>query len=101
MGLRLEWLPVAVIPGVLRDVSVVDEDGLRVPVQSLTLQPIATFENQDAFAGGRQGASQGAATGSAPDNDDVVIRWHRCAPVYSPGLLCMRPPSAKTVVAVT
>ena len=69
-------LALVVVPGVGRDISVVDKNGLSVPVQSFTLQPVAAFENQDAFSGRSQLASQGAPSGAAADDDDVVIAWH-------------------------
>jgi hypothetical protein len=37
MDLRLEWFPVAAVPGIRRNVSVVNKDGLGIPVHSLTL----------------------------------------------------------------
>src|SRR5215467_382933 len=91
VNLGLERLSIAVVPGIGRDISVVHEDGFGVPVQSLTLQPVTTFENQDSLSGRSQLASQGPPAGSAPDNDDVVIVWHRGIP-YNPGLgrLCSR-----------
>ena len=54
VDLRLECPPVGVVPGVRRDVAVVDEDGLRVPVQRFPFQPVAALENQDALPGRRQ-----------------------------------------------
>src|SRR5215813_7713779 len=83
VNLRLEWFPIGVVPGIRGDVSIVDEDSLRIPVQSLTFQPVAAFENQDALAGGCEVASQGTSAGSTPDDDDVVIAWHGCAPLQA------------------
>src|SRR5215471_14222291 len=80
VDLWLEWFPVAVVPGVRRNISVVDKDGLGIPIQGLAPQPVTAFENQDALAGGRQGASQRTAAGAAPDNDHIVIVWHRNFP---------------------
>src|SRR5215471_13166987 len=52
MDLRLEWFPIGVVPGFRRDISVINKYGLGVPVQGLPLQPVAAFENEDAFSGG-------------------------------------------------
>jgi len=43
---------------------------------SLTLQPIAAFENQDAFAGGCQGVSQGTRPAPLPIMMNIVTAWH-------------------------
>ena len=99
VNLRLEWLAVGVVPDIRRDVAVVDEDGLRVPVQRFTFQPVAALENQDALPGRREMARQRAASRAAADDDDVVVLRHETPP-SQPGLLCIRPPSANTVVAV-
>ena len=45
MDLWLEWFPVAVVPGIGRNISVVDKDGLCIPVQGLAPQPVTAFEN--------------------------------------------------------
>ena len=47
MDLWLEWLPVAPVPGVRRDVSVVNEDGLREVRKrvSMVFQGAALFDS--------------------------------------------------------
>ena len=52
VDLRLERLAVLVVPGVRRDVAVVDEDVLREPVLRLARQPVAALEQEDALARG-------------------------------------------------
>jgi hypothetical protein len=49
VDLRLERLALVVIPGVLRDVPVVDENVGGVPVRGLAGQPVAALEQQDAL----------------------------------------------------
>src|SRR5262245_47900000 len=83
VNLRLEWLAVGVVPHIRRDVAVVDEDGLRVPVQSFTLQPVAALENQNSLSGRREMARQRAASRAAADDDDVVVLRHETPPSQS------------------
>ena len=74
--LRLERLAVAVVPGVRRDVAVVDEHLVREPVLRLARQPAAALEQQDPLARGRQATHQRAAARAAPDHDHVVGGAH-------------------------
>ena len=80
MDLRLERLPLRVVPGVLRDVAVVDEDVLREPVRRLARQPVAALQQQDPLARRCQVAGQGAAARARADDDDVVGVHLRAAP---------------------
>ena len=73
VDLRLERLPVRVVPGVRRDVAVVDEDVLREPVLRLAREPVAALEQQDALARGREVPGERAAAGAGADDDDVVL----------------------------
>ena len=50
VDLGLEGLAVLVVPGVFRDVTVVDEDGRSIPVLDLPGQPVAALEDQYPFA---------------------------------------------------
>ena len=50
VDLGLEGLALAVEPGVLGDVAVVDEDRLGVPVLGLPWQPVAALQEQDPLA---------------------------------------------------
>ena len=70
--LRLERLARPVVPGVLRDVAVVDEHVRRAPVLRLARQPVAALQQQDALAGGSEAVHERAAAGAAADHDDVV-----------------------------
>ena len=96
VNLRLEPLAVGQEPGVRRNVAIGAEDVLDAPVARLARQPIAALKDQDFLARRRQAMGERAAAGAAANDDDVVDRPSR----YSPGLLCMMPPSAKIVVAV-
>ena len=106
VDLRLERRPVAVVPGVGRDVLPVDEHRVGIPVVHLSRQKVAPLEEQDPLPGWRQGVGQGSAPGTGPDDDHVVVVSHGSLlrsqeMVYRPGLECMRPPSAKMVVPFT
>jgi len=72
MDLRLEWLAFGVVPGVLGDVAVVDEDVLREPVGGFTGKPVTPLEQQDSFPGRCQVPREGAAARPGADDDDVV-----------------------------
>src|SRR5215216_4076793 len=64
-----------VVPGVLRDVAVVDEHVRRRPVLRLARQPVTTLEQQDALARRRESVDERAAARAAAD-DDHVVRAH-------------------------
>ena len=72
VDLRLERLPLRVVPGVLRDVAVVDEDVVHAPVRRLASQPVAALEQEDPLSGRGEMAREGAAPGPGPDDHDVV-----------------------------
>src|SRR5262245_6755209 len=76
VDLRLERLALLVVPGVGRDVAVVDEDVGRRPVGRLAGKPVAALEQEDALARGREVAGERAAAGAGSDDDDVE-RVHR------------------------
>ena len=71
--LRLERLVVAVVPAVGRDVAVVDEDVVRLPVLRLARQPVAALEQQHAQPGRGEMARERAAAGAGADDDHVVV----------------------------
>ena len=77
-----ETLAVLVVPGVLRDVAVLDEDLVGVPVLDLAREPVAAFEDEDPLAGRCQVSGEGPATGATADDDDVEVlaARHRAAP---------------------
>ena len=77
----LERLVRLVVPGLLGHVPVVDEDFLGVPVLPLARQPVTALEDQDPLARWRKVPRQGAASGSAPDDDDVVPALARHDPL--------------------
>jgi hypothetical protein len=72
VDLRLERLPFGVVPGVLGDVAVVDEDVLGEPVGGFAREPVAPLEQQDSLPGGCQVPREGAAACPGADDDDVV-----------------------------
>jgi hypothetical protein len=69
----LEELAILVVPTLIREVAVLDEDLLGVPVLGLPGQVAAALEEQDALARGGEPAGQGAAARASPDDDHVVV----------------------------
>jgi hypothetical protein len=69
--LRLERLAAAVVPGIRRDVAVLDEDRGGVPIGGFALQPVATLQQQDALARRCELFGKRAAAGAAADDDNV------------------------------
>ena len=72
VDLRLKRLVLRVVPGVLRDVAVVDEDVVCRPVRRLPGEPVASLEEEDPLAGGREVPGERPASGARADDDDVV-----------------------------
>ena len=72
VDLRLERLALLVVPGVLRDVAVVDEDVGGIPVLRFARKPVAALEQEDALTRGREVTREGAAARAGADDDDVV-----------------------------
>src|SRR5439155_15054896 len=101
LGGELVALPVS--PLLVGRVLPLQEDGGGIPVVTLAREVVAALEQQNALPGRRQLPRQRSAARAAPDDDDVVVIGcrHDVRLPYSPGLVCMRPPSVKTVVAVT
>ena len=73
VDLRLERLALVVVPGVLRDVAVVDEHVLGKPVLRLAREPVAALQQQDPLARRRQVPCERAAAGTGSDDDHVVV----------------------------
>src|SRR6478736_1140947 len=76
VDLRLERRAARVVPGVRRDVAVVDEDVLREPVRRLARQPIAALQEKDLLPR-RSEVARERATARAGSDDDHVIGVHR------------------------
>ena len=77
----LERLPHPVVPCFLGNVAVLNEYLFDVPVLLLTLQPVATFEHEDALTRRRQVARQRSAARTAANDDDVILCAHASLPV--------------------
>jgi hypothetical protein len=73
MDTRLERLAVRVVPRVLRHVTVLHEDFGRIPILLLARQIVAAFEDENALAGRSKLEGERAATGSAADDDEIVV----------------------------
>jgi hypothetical protein len=73
VDLRLERLPLRVVPRVVGDVAVVDEHVLREPVLRLARQPAASLEQEDLLARGREVPGKRAAARTRPDDDHVIF----------------------------
>src|SRR5689334_22773019 len=106
MDTGMESLTLLTIPGFVRLILAVDENGSRVPVLSFARQKITAFEQQDAFAARRQTMCKRCTT--CPGSDDDKIRgvqspWGNSfrniamhyPPVAKPGNKVM-PPSTKS-----
>src|SRR5262249_6085687 len=63
-------------PSVLGDVPAVHEHRFRVPVAHLPRQEIPPLQQQDLLARTGQGMREGAAPGSGPDDDHVIVLGH-------------------------
>src|SRR5262245_19285946 len=72
MNSWLEGFACLVIPCLFRDVAVLHEDFFSIPVFQFARKPVPAFENQNAFARGREVASQ-CATACTTANDDHII----------------------------
>ena len=70
---RRERLALVVVPGVLGDVAVLDEDLVGVPVLDLARQPVAALEEEDPEARRGEVPGERPAAGAAADDDDVVV----------------------------
>ena len=70
--LGLKSLAFFIVPGVRRDIAILDEDSFAIPVLQLARQPVTTLEQQDAFARWRQVTGERPATSSSPNNNHVI-----------------------------
>jgi len=77
--MRMEHAAIGVPPHLRGVILAVDVDCFCAPVVFLTRHVIAALEKQNALAGRRQGIGERATTGTASNDDDVVM-VHRHAP---------------------
>ena len=73
MATGLEGLAVFVEPGILRDVAVLLEHRVGIPVLRFLGQPVAPLQHQHLQTCGSQMAGQGAATGPTADDHHVEV----------------------------
>jgi hypothetical protein len=66
VDLRLERPALLVVPGVLRDVAVFDEDVLREPILGLAREPVSALEQKNLLAGRREMAGEGSPPAPVP-----------------------------------
>jgi len=76
--LGMERFVVLVEPDVFGVVAVVDEDGGGVPVEFFLREKWAAFKDEDALSCLREMKGESPSAGSGPDDDGVVLIWHRC-----------------------
>ena len=72
-GLGMKGFAFAVLPDLVRVVTVSEKDGLGVPILLFLRQKSAAFEDENALAAGGEALGERAAAGARPDDDDVVI----------------------------
>ena len=74
----MELLAVPIVPDLLGVVLALRIDSTAVPVVLLSRDVVAAFQQQDAFARGRQMVGQGPSASAAANNDDVIVifRFH-------------------------
>jgi hypothetical protein len=72
VDLRLKPFPVAVVPGLFGDVSVLHENRCRVPVLCFALQPVTALQDEDALTRWRGVAGQRASARATTDDDHIV-----------------------------
>src|SRR5204862_5663149 len=90
----VELLAVAVVPGLLDVVAVLDLDGARVPVLLLARHVAAPLEEEDALARGREAVGERPAPRAGADDDHVVvIVRHPPLPRGPPGQFPARSPA--------
>src|ERR1700761_225964 len=65
-----------VIPRILRDIAVLDEDCCRIPVLCFARQPVTALKDQDALARRGKVTRQRAPACTAADNDQVIVGIH-------------------------
>ena len=70
---RLKGIALAVVPDVFTEITPLLEHLLGIPVLRFLWQPVAALQDQDAKAGGRQNAGQGAATRTTTDDDQIEV----------------------------
>jgi hypothetical protein len=73
LRVRPEGDAVLVVPALGRDVALLAEDLLRVPVLGLARQVAAALEEQDALSGRGKPVGERAAAAARADDDDVVV----------------------------
>ncbi len=73
VGVWVEFLPILVAPVFRRIVPAIHIDGLRIPVRFLTRDVVATFDQEDPFAGRGQTISECASARAGADDDHVVV----------------------------
>ena len=69
----MEGLAALVVPGLVRLVLAVDEDGLGIPIVRLAFEKVAALQHEDAFARGGEAARQRSPAGAAADHDHIIM----------------------------
>src|SRR5215831_19557440 len=69
----MERSAILAVPGLLRLILRIDEDGGGIPIFSFPRQKVTTFQEQDLLAAGGEPVREGASPRARADDDDVVM----------------------------
>src|ERR1700744_906287 len=72
-GLRMKRFALAILPDFVGMISVIQENGLGVPILFFPGQEGAPFKNENALSARSETLRQGAAAGARSDDDDIVM----------------------------
>src|SRR5215813_8405409 len=101
---RMERAAIPVVPGLLRLIPCIGEDGGGIPIFSFTWQKVTAFEEQNSLAARRKPMGEGTSSCTRADDDDVItlaghvepLSLTDHPPVENPGNRVM-PPSTNSV----
>src|SRR5665213_173505 len=85
----MEAFAILAVPGLVRLIGAINEDGLRIPVCGRAWEIVTALEKQNALAARCEAMRHGRAAGPAADNNHIVMVRHASElsqpPVAKPG----------------